>query len=130
MVGLVLNSWKEIASYVGRGVRTVQRWEQDLAFPVRRPRGSNRSPVIALKADIDAWMKSRPMARGNGHISSLRCSASLVYSQSQTLHALTLSIQDNIRRAMQLCEAIETRRNGRNGHHASFPASEVTKSRS
>jgi hypothetical protein len=26
----VLNSWKEIAHHLGRGVRTVQRWEQEL----------------------------------------------------------------------------------------------------
>ncbi len=32
----LLNSWKEIAAYMGRGVRTVQRWERDLALPVRR----------------------------------------------------------------------------------------------
>lgn len=25
----VLNSWKEIARYLGRGVRTVQRWDAD-----------------------------------------------------------------------------------------------------
>ena len=33
-----LNTWKEIATYMGRGVRTVQRWERELGLPVRRPR--------------------------------------------------------------------------------------------
>ncbi len=32
---MVLNSWKEIACYLGRGVRTVQRYERDLGLPVR-----------------------------------------------------------------------------------------------
>ena len=54
----VLNSWKEIATYVGRGVRTVQRWEQELQLPVRRPRGKHRSAVIALKQDIDLWLRT------------------------------------------------------------------------
>lgn len=54
----VLNSWKEIASYTGRGVRTVQRWEQELGFPVRRPRGKQRSAVIAIKVEIDLWMRT------------------------------------------------------------------------
>lgn len=54
----VLNSWKEIASYVGRGVRTVQRWEQELGFPVRRPRGKQRSAVIAIKSEIDSWLRT------------------------------------------------------------------------
>lgn len=54
----VLNSWKEIATYVGRGIRTVQRWEQELQLPVRRPRGKQRSAVIALKQDIDLWLRT------------------------------------------------------------------------
>lgn len=56
----VLNSWKEVATYLGRGVRTVQRWEQELGLPVRRPRGKSRSAVIALKADLDRWLKEAP----------------------------------------------------------------------
>lgn len=31
-----LNSWKEIATFLGRGVRTVQRWERELQLPVHR----------------------------------------------------------------------------------------------
>jgi hypothetical protein len=56
----VLNSWKEVATYLGRGVRTVQRWEQELGLPVRRPRGKSRSAVIALKSDLDRWLKEAP----------------------------------------------------------------------
>jgi DNA-binding transcriptional regulator YiaG len=56
----VLNSWKEIAAYLGRGVRTVQRWEQELGLPVRRPRGRERSAVIALKPDLDLWLHNTP----------------------------------------------------------------------
>ena len=52
----VLNSWKEVANYLGRGVRTVQRWEQELSLPVRRPRGKSRSAVIAFKTELDLWL--------------------------------------------------------------------------
>jgi hypothetical protein len=52
----VLNSWKEVAAYLGRGVRTVQRWERELALPVRRPRGKSRSAVIAFRAELDIWL--------------------------------------------------------------------------
>jgi hypothetical protein len=55
----VLNSWKEVSNYIGRGVRTVQRWEKDFGLPVRRPSGHLRGSVIALKADIDTWLGSR-----------------------------------------------------------------------
>src|ERR1051326_7027499 len=56
----VLNSWKEIAAYLGRGVRTVQRWEQELGLPVRRPRGKSRSAVIAFKPELDQWLRRAP----------------------------------------------------------------------
>jgi predicted DNA-binding transcriptional regulator AlpA len=61
----ILNSWKEIAHYLDRGVRTVQRWEKDLAFPVRRPRGKSGRVVIALRSDIDNWLSSRPLAKAD-----------------------------------------------------------------
>jgi len=55
-VGL-LNSWKEIAAYLGRGVRTVQRWET-MGLPVRRLNNGRRAPVVADTRDIDAWFES------------------------------------------------------------------------
>jgi phage terminase Nu1 subunit (DNA packaging protein) len=65
--GTVLNSWKEIASHVGRGVRTVQRWERELGMPVRRPRAKSRSAVIAFPEEIDAWVKSAPTGKPVRH---------------------------------------------------------------
>ena len=59
----VLNSWKEIAMYLGRGVRTVERYERNLALPVRRPRGTSRSAVIALKEDLDTWLRRAPLTK-------------------------------------------------------------------
>ncbi len=53
----ILNSWKEIASYLGCSVRTAQRWELELAMPVRHPRGGKRGPVLALAAEINAWLQ-------------------------------------------------------------------------
>ncbi len=59
--GQLLNSWKEIAAYLGRGVRTVQRWERDLRLPVRRPKGHERGAVIAFAEELDAWLHQTPM---------------------------------------------------------------------
>jgi CheY-like chemotaxis protein len=56
----ILNSWKEIAQYLGRGVRTVQRWELELQLPVRRPRGKSRSAVMALASELDEWVIRTP----------------------------------------------------------------------
>lgn len=60
----VLNSWKEVAIYLRRGVRTVQRWEMELGLPVRRPRGKSRSAVIAFKPELDFWL-ARALKRNN-----------------------------------------------------------------
>ena len=55
-----LQSWKEIAAYLKRGVRTAQRWETVAGLPVRRPRPGDRSPVFAFPNEIDQWLHSRP----------------------------------------------------------------------
>ncbi|HZP17966.1 MAG TPA: hypothetical protein VFB00_08380, partial [Terriglobales bacterium] len=49
----ILNSWKQIAAYLDRGVRTVQRWEQQLRLPVRRLGNGKRSPVYARTQELD-----------------------------------------------------------------------------
>ena len=46
--------------YVGRGVRTVQRYEVQLGFPVRRPAGILRGSVMAFSDEIDAWLNRAP----------------------------------------------------------------------
>src|SRR5215472_12691938 len=50
-----LNSWKEIAAYLGRGVRTVQRWEK-MGLPVQRPKSGSRGSVTAATDEIDNWL--------------------------------------------------------------------------
>lgn len=54
-----LNGWKEIAVYLGRGVRTVQRWEGLNDLPVRRVADNSRSAVIAFVPDLDAWVQRK-----------------------------------------------------------------------
>ena len=55
-----LQSWKEIAAYLERDVRTARRWEQAEGLPVRRHRGGSRSSVYAYPSEIEAWRASRP----------------------------------------------------------------------
>ena len=51
-----LNGWKEIAAYLGRSVRTVQRWEKDFGLPVRRFGQSRPESVFAITREIDVWL--------------------------------------------------------------------------
>src|SRR5215475_1870514 len=52
----MLNSWKEIARFLDRGVRTVQRWERDLQLPVHRIGKGKRSPVYAFVPELKFWV--------------------------------------------------------------------------
>jgi len=54
-----LDSWKEIAAYLGRGTRTVQRWEREQGMPVHRLRlaGQKQGSVYAYKTELDAWWR-------------------------------------------------------------------------
>lgn len=54
-----LDSWKEIAAYVKRGVRTVQRWERDSGLPIHRLNRDKRSVVFAFRSEIDGWWSSQ-----------------------------------------------------------------------
>src|SRR5713226_2001669 len=54
-----LVSWKEIASYLGREVRTVQRWERTEGLPVHRHEHQKKSTVYAYTSELDEWFKKR-----------------------------------------------------------------------
>ena len=53
-----LDSWKEIAQFLNRDVRTVQRWEQTGGLPVHRvvQEGHKRSSVYAFESELAAWL--------------------------------------------------------------------------
>src|ERR1039458_3194892 len=52
-----LDSWKEIAAYLKKDVRTVQRWEKSSDLPVRRLTHGKQGTVFAYKADLDVWWR-------------------------------------------------------------------------
>ncbi len=54
-----LNSWKEIAAYFDRDIRTVQLWEKREALPIHRHEHSTRSSVYAYPAELDTWLRTR-----------------------------------------------------------------------
>jgi hypothetical protein len=56
-----LSGWKEIANYLGKGVRTVQRYERQLGLPVRRPAGKPWGSVVATRAELDGWVSASPI---------------------------------------------------------------------
>ena len=113
---MILNGWKEIAAHLGRGVRTAQRWEKECGLPVRRPRGTDRSAVLALSEEIDAWTQRCSM-RDNGqhHFSSqsnptatdeqLAMLKEKLLTLTGELHALAAELRRNIESARTKCIA-------------------------
>jgi tetratricopeptide (TPR) repeat protein len=53
-----LDSWKEIANYLGREVRTVQLWEKKEGLPVHRHLHQNLGSVFAFRTELSAWRES------------------------------------------------------------------------
>jgi tetratricopeptide (TPR) repeat protein len=51
-----LDSWKEIANYLGKGERTVKRWESERSLPVRHVPGRGHGSVYAFTAELDEWL--------------------------------------------------------------------------
>jgi hypothetical protein len=97
----LLNSWKEIAAYMGRGVRTVQRWERDLALPVRRL-GNERTIVRAHKREIDCWLHGAPQ-RSDLRMSSTRSSG--ISRLSENRERMKRRSHELVERSSQLLQA-------------------------
>ena len=54
-----LESWKEIAAYLNRSVRTLHRWEKEEGLPVHRQLHKELGSVFAYKNELDAWARAR-----------------------------------------------------------------------
>lgn len=54
-----LDSWKEIAAYLKRDVRTVHRWEAEEGLPIRRHLHKKRGTVYAYRGELEAWWNAR-----------------------------------------------------------------------
>ncbi len=94
----VLSSWKDIAKYMGKGVRTVQRWEHHFGLPVRRPNGaSHKSAVLLDRGELDAWLATRFSSRG-----AVRELAAKGIEQSDSARN---SLRDGIQKARALRDA-------------------------
>ncbi len=56
---LRLDSWKEIAAYLRKDIRTVQLWEKKEGLPVHRHAHIARATVYAYPDELDAWLAER-----------------------------------------------------------------------
>jgi len=57
-----LESGKDIATYLGREVRTIQLWERSEGLPIHRHQHEKRSSVYAFRSELDAWRAARALS--------------------------------------------------------------------
>ena len=97
---VVLSSWKEIAAYLGKGVRTVQRWERELNLPVRRPIAHNQRIVIAVPEELDQWIhRQLPRAAAPKRKDA-------VDARLQDLHTLSTTLVANAKQLEQSAQQL------------------------
>jgi hypothetical protein len=103
----ILNSWKEIARYLGRGVRTLQRWEQELQLPVHRIGSGRRAPAVV--SELKFWMvTSARTARGDREKMPPDSSGRKREAQlTARLHQLAQAVAESSVRQQRQAEALE-----------------------
>jgi hypothetical protein len=83
----ILTSWKEIATYLGRGVRTAQRWEGELGLPVRRSQCRDKHVVAALPHELDSWLQ-QTLPLGDNLVDRLRKEIAELRAENERLSAV------------------------------------------
>src|SRR5579885_1600156 len=109
----VLTSWKEVASYLGKGVRTVQRWEKHDGLPVRRLAGTSK--IVVKREDLDRWLNAQPVQSQRMPIAAVDFEvlrSGMLRSKSlrerhfelrQSLHVEMARLVEECRRMMSTC---------------------------
>lgn len=114
--GRIFSSWKEIAAFLGRGVRTVQRWETTLGLPIRRPNGYGSNVVVASESELRQWLRQggeRSDARRTGidaaRIQKIAEKLDAVEQENQRLYQILSRMEA---RFEHIEHALESRFNG------------------
>jgi tetratricopeptide (TPR) repeat protein len=101
-----LDSWKEIASYFRREVRTVQLWEKREGLPVHRHFHKQLGSVYAFRSELEAW-NQRVTLKGVVAPDALTSAEAKPEHGRTTIHVEPLRHQTLVEQA--LCEAISTK---------------------
>jgi hypothetical protein len=56
----LLDGWKAIADYLGKSIRTAQRWRNELELPIYRVGGREGENVYAFRSELDTWRRRSP----------------------------------------------------------------------
>jgi TolB-like protein/thioredoxin-like negative regulator of GroEL len=110
-----LDSWKEIAAYLRRGARTVQRWEREEGLPVRRLQHDKLGSVYAFADELDAWFAQRgaqltaaPAARAEPASESIAVLPFVDMSQEQDQGYFCDGVAEEIINTLSRIESLKT----------------------
>jgi len=101
----ILGSWKEIAQFLSKGVRTVQRWEHELQLPVHRPSHAKKGVVIAFPQELEDWAKHQ-VNSGNPEIRAQELQR--MHRSSALLVERTHELRKNLEKVHEQCLRIWT----------------------
>lgn len=87
-----LESWKQIAAYLGRDVTTVRRWEKHEGLPVHRLHHNKLGSVYAYTTELDAWRDERASAALAGGLDSLPMPSAVRRARAVILVVLVVSL--------------------------------------
>jgi hypothetical protein len=112
-----LDSWKEIAAYLGRSVRSVQRWERAEGLPVLRHQHVKGVTVYAYRHEVDQWREegrttlynAAPATSGDGRVLSEQFCSGKAGGWTR-LNRLRLLLHGHIRRRLLAEENVDSGR--------------------
>jgi tetratricopeptide (TPR) repeat protein len=103
-----LESWKEIANYFRREVRTVQLWEKREGLPVHRHFHKHLGSVFAFRSELDAWNEqvSLKCSRDSNALKQTRASGSSEPRAKGHVAIRVESLKNETLGEQPLCDAI------------------------
>jgi adenylate cyclase len=113
-----LRGWKQIAAYLHRNVRTVQRWERTEGLCVRRRQHAKLGSVYAMPAELETWLALRTSSPGVNRFPTQSPEAYNLYLRArQHVHQFR---RDSFRRARALFDGARAADPGFALAHAGF----------
>jgi serine/threonine-protein kinase len=88
--GSRLDSWKEIAAYLKRDIRTAQRWEKLEGLPVHRHQHDERGTAYAYSTEIDRWLEARTLRTSGSVETSAEAHGVAITSRPTPLKAMLI----------------------------------------
>jgi tetratricopeptide (TPR) repeat protein len=107
-----LDGWKAIAGFLGREIRTVQRWELSEQLPIHRLEHKQRATAYAFTAELEEWLAKRTPRDNEAETSVVSLP---VTSRRRRIIAVALALSGLVAVGILSVRAFGSRPGNRNG---------------